>query len=377
MYEARFKSQIVNRTSTFSYSAMYCLNKVKEKLKEDKVAAFLITNGINIRYITGFTGSESILLITQKDDYLFTDFRYLEQAKEDVPWIRIVERKVSLIKTICRKLTRLNIKKLYVESLYLTFNQYNEIKNNVKGVYIIPTQGIIEKYRKRKTQEEIKKIQTAIDIAEKAYSNIRKKIKAGLTEKNLADILEFEIRKQGGEKSSFEIICAAGARASQPHAHATNRKIQSNDAILIDWGVSFQFYNSDLTRISFIDRISPKFKKIYQIVLDAQCFAIDSVKPGRMAKDVDRVARDYITKKGFGKYFGHGLGHGVGLAVHECPTINARSKEILEAGMVFTIEPGVYIPGWGGIRIEDIVLVTPQGCAVLSHVPKRLTELLI
>ena len=377
MYEARFKSQIVNRTSTFSYSAMYCLNKLKEKLKEDKVAAFLITNGINIRYITGFTGSESILLITQKDDYLFTDFRYLEQAKQDVPWIRIVERKVSLIKTICRKLERLTIKKLYIESLYITFNQYSEIKNNVKGIRFIPTQGIIEKYRKRKTQEEIKIIQTAIDIAERAYSNIRKKIKAGLTEKNLADILEFEIRKQGGEKSSFEIICAAGARASQPHARATDRIIQDKDAILIDWGVSFQFYNSDLTRISFIDRISPKFKKIYQIVLDAQSFAIDSVKPGRMAKDIDYAARNYITKKGLGKYFGHGLGHGIGLAVHEGPTINAKSKEILEEGMVFTIEPGIYIPGWGGIRIEDIVLVTPHGCNVLSRVPKRLTEIVI
>ncbi|HHT9108549.1 MAG TPA: M24 family metallopeptidase [Candidatus Wunengus sp. YC64] len=354
---------------------MYCLDKLKEKLKEDKVDAFLITNEINIRYVTGFTGSESILLITQKNDYLFTDFRYLEQAQRDVPWIRIIERKISLIKTICKKLKQLNIKKLYIESLYVTFNQYSEIKNNVKGIRFIPTQGIIEKYRKRKTQEEIKIIQTAIDIAEKAYSNIRKKIKAGLTEKNLADILEFEIRKQGGEKSSFEIICAAGARASQPHAHATNREIQANDAILIDWGASFQFYNSDLTRISFIDRISPKFKKIYQIVLDAQCFAIDSVKPGRMSKDVDHAARNYIAEKGFGKYFGHGLGHGVGLAVHECPTINARSEEILEAGMVFTIEPGVYIPGWGGIRIEDIVLVTPQGCNVLSHVPKRLTEI--
>src|SRR3989304_8315598 len=245
MYEARFKSQILNRTSTFSCNAMYCLNNLKKNLKEDKVEAFLITNGINIRYVTGFTGSESILLITQKNDYLFTDFRYLEQAQHDVPWIRIIERKVSLIKTICRKLERLNIKKLYIESLYITFNQYSEIKNNVKGIRFIPTQGIIEKYRKRKTQEEIKKIQTAIDIAERAYSNIRKKIKAGLTEKNLADILEFEIRKQGGEKSSFEIICAAGARASQPHARTTGRKIQDEDAVLIDWGACFQFYNSD------------------------------------------------------------------------------------------------------------------------------------
>ena len=159
---------------------MYCLDKLKEKLKEDKVDAFLITNEINIRYVTGFTGSESILLITQKNDYLFTDFRYLEQAQRDVPWIRIIERKVSLIKTICKKLKQLNIKKLYIESLYVTFNQYSEIKNNVKGIRFIPTQGIIEKHRKRKTQEEIKIIQTAIDIAERAYSNIRKKIKAGL-----------------------------------------------------------------------------------------------------------------------------------------------------------------------------------------------------
>ena len=174
-----------------------------------------------------------------------------------------------------------------------------------------------------------------------------------------------------GEKSSFEIICAAGAHASQPHARTTGRKIQDEDAILIDWGACFQFYNSDLTRISFIDRISPKFKKIYQIVLDAQSFAIDSVKPGRMAKDIDYEARNYITKKGFGKYFGHGLGHGIGLAVHEGPTINAKNKEILEEGMVFTIEPGIYIPEWGGIRIEDIVLVTPHGCNVLSHIPKN------
>src|SRR3990167_6573841 len=261
---------------------MYCLNKLREKIKEDKVAAFLITNETNIHYVTGFTGSESILLITQKDEYLFTDFRYLEQAKQDVPWIRIVERKVSLIKTICRKLTRLNIKKLYVESLYLTFNQYNEIKNNVKGVYIIPTQGITEKYRKRKTHEEIKKIQTAIDIAEKAYNGILKIIRAGVSEKNLADILEFEIRKQGGEKSSFEIICAAGARASQPHARTTDRKIQDEDAILIDWGACFQFYNSDLTRISFIDRISQKLKKKSKFVLNPKSFPFDSENRGQM-----------------------------------------------------------------------------------------------
>lgn len=355
---------------------MCCLNKLKEKLEENAIDGFLITNEINIHYVTGFTGSESILLVTPDNDYLFTDFRYIEQAQQDVPWVKIVERKASLLRAICGKLKRLNIKKLYIESLYLMYHQYAEIKKNIKGIHVISTQGIIEKYRKRKTPEEVKKIQTAIDIAERAYRGIKKKIKVGVSEKNLADILEFEIRNQGGERSSFEIICAAGPRASLPHAHATNRKIGEKDAILIDWGARFQFYNSDLTRITLRDRISTKFKEIYRIVLDAQCFAIDSIRPGRMAKDVDYAARSYIEKKGFGKCFGHGVGHGIGLEVHEGPTINKRNKEILEEGMVFTIEPGIYIPGWGGVRIEDIVLVTQGGCNVLSKTPKKLTDIM-
>lgn len=359
----------------FDCTGMSCLPELKEKLKQEKVDGFLVTNEVNIRYVTNFTGSESILLVTPDNGYLFTDFRYVEQARQDIPWSKIVEKKVSLIRTICGKLKRLNIKKLYVESLYLTLDQYNEIIRNIKGIQVVPTRGIIEKYRKQKTRGELEKIRTAIDIAEKAYYGIQKKIMVGVSEKNIADFLEFEIRKQGGEKSSFETICATGPLASQPHARTTDRRIQEREAILIDWGACFRFYNSDLTRISFIDRISPEFKKIYQIVFDAQCFAIDSVKPGRMARDVDYAARKYIEKKGFGKCFGHGVGHGVGLEIHEGPTINRRSKEILKEDMVFTIEPGIYIPGWGGVRLEDMVLVTSSGCEVLTRIPKKLKEI--
>lgn len=192
-----------------------------------------------------------------------------------------------------------------------------------------------------------------------------------MSEKNLADILEFEIRKQGGERSAFEIICAAGSHASQPHARATNKKIQAKDMVLIDWGACFQFYNSDLTRIIFTDKISPKLKEIYGIVVNAQAIAINCVKPGVMAKDVDSAARNYIEKEGYGKSFGHGLGHGIGLEVHEGPVINKRSREKLKEGMVFTIEPGIYIPGWGGVRIEDIILVTANGCKVLSNLSMK------
>ncbi|MDN3515224.1 MAG: aminopeptidase P family protein [Candidatus Brocadia sp.] len=356
---------------------MLCLDKLKEKLKEEKVDGFLITNEVNIRYVTNFTGSESILLITPDNDYLFTDFRYIEQAQQDIPWIKIVEKKSSLIKAICGKLKRLNIKKLSVESSYLTLDQYRGIIGNIKRIHVVPTKGIIEKYRMRKTREELEKIRTAINIAERAYYAIQKKVTAGMSEKNLSDFLEYEIRNLGGEKSSFETICAAGPRSSQPHARTTSRRIQEKEAILLDWGVSFQFYKSDLTRISFMDKISAEFKKIYQIVLDAQSFAIDSVKPGRMAKDVDHAARNYIEKKGFGKCFGHGVGHGIGLEVHEGPVINKRSKIILEEDMVFTVEPGIYIPGWGGVRIEDMILVTSSGCNVLSQVPKKLSEIAI
>ena len=356
---------------------MTCLKKIKQTLTEENADGFLITNAVNIHYVTNFTGSESILLITPGSDYLFTDFRYVEQAQKDIPWIKVIEKKVSLERTICGKLKRLKIKKLYVESLYLTVYQYHEIIGSNGGIHLIPTQGIVERYRKRKTHQELEKIRTAIKIAEMAYTGTREKIKAGLSEKKIADFLEYEIRNQGGEKSSFDIICAAGQRASLPHARATERIIQGKEAVLIDWGVCFQFYNSDLTRVCFVDRISPAYKKIYQIVLDAQCFAIDRIKPGRKARDVDYAARSYIEKKGFGKCFGHGVGHGIGLEVHEGPTINSRSKEILEESMVFTVEPGIYIPGWGGVRIEDMVLVTSSGCEVLSQVPKKIKEIVV
>lgn len=354
---------------------MDCLKEIKQTLTEENIGGFLITNAVNIHYITNFTGSESILLITPDRDYLFTDFRYIEQAQQDIPWIKVVEKKVSLERTICGKLKRLKIKKLYIESLHLTVHQYHEIIVGNSGIHLIPTKGIVEKYRKYKTDQELERLRTAISIAENAYGGVRKKIQAGFSEKRIADFLEYEIRNRGGQRSSFEIICAAGKRASLPHARATERIIEGKEAVLVDWGASFQFYNSDLTRVCFIDKISPDYKKIYQIVLDAQGLAIDSIKPGRKAREVDGAARRYIEKKGFAKCFGHGLGHGIGLEVHEGPIINSRSKEILEENMVFTVEPGIYIPGWGGVRIEDMVLVTPSGCEVLSRAPKKLEEI--
>lgn len=354
---------------------MSSLGVIKEKLEEEGIDGFLVTNEVNIRYISGFTGSDSILLLTQEKDYLFTDFRYVEQAQQDNPKLKIVERKKSLINSICEKIKKLKIKKLQIESLYISVDLFNEIKQKVNNIRMIGTKGIIENYRKQKTKDEIRKIQKAIEIAEKAYTSIQSKIKYGITEKDIADVLEYELRKQGAEKSSFDIICAVGEHASKPHAHPATTRIQRGDTVLIDWGCRFQYYNSDLTRLKTMDKISSKFRRIYQIVLDAQSLAIDCIRPGIKAKKIDAAARDYIEKKGFGKFFGHGLGHGIGQEVHEGPYINKRSTEILKENMVFTVEPGIYIPEWGGVRIEDLVLVTKAGCEVLSKLPKKLSDI--
>ncbi|MCF6150613.1 MAG: aminopeptidase P family protein [Candidatus Kuenenia sp.] len=351
------------------------LGEIKKNLEREGAEGFLVTNEINIRYISGFTGSDSVLLLTPGNDYLFTDFRYVEQAQQDNPKIKIVEKKTSLLNSICEKIKKLKIKKLLVESFYISIDQFNEIKQKVNNIHMIATKGIIENYRKQKTKDELKKIQKAIEIAEKAYASIQNKIKYGVTEKDIADILEYELRILGAEKSSFDIICAVGKHASKPHAHPATTRVQRGDTVLIDWGSRFQYYNSDLTRLKTMDKISSKFRKIYQIVLDAQSLAIDCIRPGIKAKKIDAVARNYIKKKGFGEFFGHGLGHGIGQEVHEGPYINKKNNEILKEGMVFTVEPGIYIPEWGGVRIEDLVLVTQTGCEVLSKLPKKLSDI--
>ncbi|MBM4055810.1 MAG: aminopeptidase P family protein [Planctomycetes bacterium] len=351
------------------------LNELKGKIEKEGADGFLVTNEINIRYITGFTGSDSILLITPGNVYLFTDFRYVEQAQQDNPEIKIVERKTTLINSICEKMKQLKIKKLLVESLHISMEQFNEMKQKINSIRMIATKGIIEEYRKQKTKEELEKIKKAIEIAEKAYINIQSNIRYGITEKEVADLLEYELRKEGAEKSSFEIICAISKNASKPHARPSITRIERKDTVLIDWGSRFQFYNSDLTRLKTMDRITTKFRRIYQTVLDAQSLAIAGIRPGVKAKKIDAIARDYIEKKGFGKFFGHGLGHGIGQEVHERPFINKKSNEILKEGMVFTVEPGIYIPEWGGVRIEDLVLVTQTGCEVLSKLPKKLSDI--
>ncbi len=239
------------------------------------------------------------------------------------------------------------------------------------------TSGLVEELRVVKDKEEIAEICLAARYAEKGFAVLRATLRPERTEKEVADELENQMRLFGAKGCSFPSIVAVGARAALPHARPTSQRIGEADFVLVDWGATAQQYKSDLTRVLVTGKISPKLERMYQVVLNAQKRAIAAVRPGLKGRDVDAVARGIIAKAGFGRYFGHGLGHGLGLDIHEAPRLAAASEQILKPGMVVTVEPGVYLPGWGGVRIEDDVLVTKTGCEVLTDVPKELDEVVV
>jgi Xaa-Pro aminopeptidase len=237
------------------------------------------------------------------------------------------------------------------------------------------TAGLIEQLREVKDKHEIAEIREAARYAEQAFAVLRATLRPNRTEKEVADDLEHQIRLFGGKGTSFPSIIAVGARAALPHARPTDKTIGADDFVLVDWGATARHYKSDLTRVLVTGRISPKLERIYGVVLEAQEQAIAAIRPGVTGREVDAVARKVITDAGFGKQFGHGLGHGIGLDIHEAPRLNSANDKPLKPGMVVTVEPGIYLPGWGGVRIEDDILVTKSGHEVLTSVPKQLNEM--
>ncbi len=253
----------------------------------------------------------------------------------------------------------------------------DQLAAEIYELQILATSGLVERLRRVKDKLEIDAIRQAVWYAEKGFAVLRASLRPEKTEKQVADELENELRLFGAEGCSFPSIIAAGARAALPHAKATRQPIGASDFVLVDWGADGGLYKSDLTRLLVTGKISPKLERIYRVVLNAQLKAIEAIRPGVLAHDVDQVAREVIGQAGFGRNFGHGLGHGLGLQVHEGPRLTANSRVVLKPGMVVTVEPGIYLPGWGGVRIEDDVLVTRTGCEVLTHVPKQLEELVV
>ena len=344
-------------------------------LKKNSIDVLLVTEINHVRYLSGFSGSNGIVVLAPPKAYFLSDFRYAVQAQKEVKGAQVIIASRQLITELPKlpvfgKGTRVGIEADFVSISFL-----EKIKELLPAVAFKPTTQIVESLSIVKDTDEIGKVRKAVRIADKAFSEILKMLKPGVKEKDVALELEYKMRNHGAENASFETIVASGQRSSMPHGRASEKKLRKGDFVTIDFGCLYQGYASDITRTVVLGKATEKQKNIYNIVLNAQKTACKAVKPGLACSRLDGVARDIIMKAGYGDNFGHGLGHGIGLLVHDRPTLSPQSTDVLEAGMLVTIEPGIYISNWGGVRIEDDVLVTPNGGQILSKSPKDLMEL--
>ncbi|MCK4353300.1 aminopeptidase P family protein [candidate division WOR-3 bacterium] len=342
------------------------LSKLRKEIQE--VDGFLVSNLPNIRYLIGFTGSSGALLVTQNEAIFFTDFRYKEQSQKEVKGAEIFIIKKSLFPDLVEHPVFSSLKKVGFER-QISYLNYETLKNNLKGKKLLPLNDKIENLRKIKDADEIKNIKNAARIADSSFKSIKPLIKPYVTESEIALELDYQMRKRGAQGSSFTTIIASGSNAALPHARSSNKKLKQGETLIIDFGAVYNGYCSDMTRTLILGE-NQKADKIYKIVLKAQETALNFLKPGISLKKLDKVARDVITKAGYGEYFGHSLGHGVGLEVHESPRVSQQSEDYAKPGMVFTIEPGIYIPDFGGVRIEDMVVMSPEGYEIVTHSPK-------
>jgi len=347
------------------------INHIKRILREGKVDGILITNLENIRYLSGFTGSDGAVMITENKGYFLTDSRYTTQAREEVSEFEVIQYKKK-IEGLSDLITDLGLKGIGFEAQDLTYQAHSKLAERVNEGGLIPINERVKNIRTVKDDGEIGLIKRAIDIASTSLRENVRRIMPGNQEREIALELEFSMRRNGADSIAFDTIVVSGDRSALPHGKPSEKRIQRGDSVIIDYGAGYRGYYSDETRTFFCGKPNRRQKEVYQIVKDAHDKAISSVRPGIKAMEVDAITRGWIKDAGYGEYFGHGTGHGVGLAVHENPVIGPESEDIVEEGMVFTIEPGIYIPGWGGVRIEDMVLVTGNGCEVLTNLSKEI-----
>ena len=347
------------------------LTKLRAALRELEIDAILVTSEYNRRYITGFTGSSGVAIISQQDAVFITDFRYTEQATEQVQGFDIVQHSGVIQQAVAEQVKKLGIESIGFEQDAMTYATY-ELYKHVISAKFVPVSDVIEKIRLIKTEEEINIIKVACEIADNAFSHILTYIKPGLTELDVSNELEFFMRKQGATSSSFDTIVASGIRSALPHGVATTKVIEQGDFVTLDFGALYNGYISDMTRTIAVGQPSEKLVEMYNAVLKAQLLAVEKVGPGMTGIEADAIARDYLKSIGYGEAFGHSTGHGIGLEVHEGPGLSCRSSTMLQPNMVVTIEPGVYVPGIGGVRIEDDIIITNSGNELLTHSTKEL-----
>ncbi|MEW6621679.1 MAG: Xaa-Pro peptidase family protein [Bacillota bacterium] len=348
------------------------LNKLRSQLIQKGIDAILISKPQNIRYFSGFTGSSAQLLITGDYNYLITDFRYLEQAKEQCSNYTVIDAGKKYSTIINELIVNDHIRSLGFEEDYIVVKTYEEYMHVLSSTVLIPFSQEIKSLRMVKDQTEINIIKKAASLLDEAYNHIIQLIKPGITEKDLALELEFYLKKNGAEDKSFEFVVASGLRGAMPHGVATTKKLNYGEMVTIDFGAVVDGYCSDMTRTIILGKINDWQRKVYNLVLESQEYALQNICSGMTCQQADSLARDLINNGGFGEYFGHSLGHGLGLEIHEDPKLAQRDDTILKTGMVVTIEPGVYVPGLGGVRIEDMALINKDSAEVFTKSNKQL-----
>lgn len=346
------------------------LERLRESFEQLHIDGMLITNPYNRRYISGFTGTAGVVLVSKDRALFITDFRYVEQAQKQCAGFEIVQHMKAIHEEVAHQAKQLGIAKLGFEQdmTYASYTTYNRAHDGE----FVPVSEVVEKLRLIKTNSEIKILKEAAQIADAAFEHIIGYIRPGLTELEVSNELEFFMRKQGATSSSFDTIVASGYRSALPHGVASDKVIEAGDFVTLDYGAYYNGYVSDITRTIAVGKPSDELKNIYDIVLEAQLRGMAGIKPGMTGKEADALTRNLIEEKGFGPNFGHSTGHGIGLEVHEGPALSMKSDIVLEPGMAVTVEPGIYVPGLGGVRIEDDTIITNEGNEALTHSTKEL-----
>lgn len=334
----------------------------------------LVTSPENVRYLCGFSGTEGTLLLGREAGFFLTDGRYTTQARSEVAGFPVITFKKKW-KKIGSLAARLTIKRLGYEARHISVATLQELETHAAKCSLQPLTAGLDSLRARKDAGEIRLMKKAARIAAESLAQVLPMVRPGVREIELAAELDYRIRQNGGQGSSFPTIIASGARSALPHAAPTEKKICSGDLVVIDYGTLYEGYCSDETCTFVVGKPKARQKKLYALVKNAHDRAIEALHAGKNAREIDAAARAYLHKHGCGTYFTHGTGHGVGLNVHEFPSVSTASDAVLERGMVITIEPGLYIPGWGGIRVEDTLAVRKNGCEYITCTGKDLTVL--
>jgi Xaa-Pro aminopeptidase len=352
--------------------ALSRLARLRERIRKTKLDALLVSSLPSIRYLTGFTGSNALLVVRPRSATFLTDGRYRHQSGAEVTgWRRLIVP-FTLLEGVSHGHLLAGCNRVGFESHHVTYAVYQQLRKRFPGMQFRPTSGLVEQIALAKDARELGLITQAVSITDRVFEEVLEQIRPGVRELDIAAEISYLHKRMGAEKDAFDPIVASGGRGALPHARPSRRRFKRGDFVTLDFGCTVGGYSSDLTRTVAVSSVSRRKREAYGVVLAAQKEAIDAARPGMWARELDRIARERIRKAGYGSYFTHSLGHGLGLHVHEPPRISAVSRDRLVKGAVVTIEPGVYLPGDFGLRIEDDVSITRNGCRVLTSAPKEL-----